>query len=1247
MYPDPATHASRPRFIGRWSSWCLAVLTGCGVWLTLREARETDDALRSRLLAQASAIAAHITRESISDLTFDPSDLEKPQFQRLHSHLKRYGREILPLLGQNQDYLNVYGLARRNDAFVFGPESLEEEDPRTVPPGTRYEEPPPELARVFESRLSQTVGPYTDEQGTFVSAFAPVLDSRSGEVLMAIGLELEAADWKAEVLSHCLEPVGFTLGLLLAVGIGEWLALQSRRRGNPDQGWLWRNAEAFPVLFGGLVLSLFLARTAQEFETRRHLETFRQLAGAQLRTVQDWLMDLRYSKMEGLSRFFEGSQLVEQDEFQAYASYLAQEPAVQAWGWISVGSPAQHVPSQASAGASEQDRTYTREPYREQAQPHAVEGSPPYAISFVAPQAANQALLVYDVGSEPLHRAGLDEALRTGLPTATAPVTSPAASDGRLGMMVFDPVYTPAEPRRLKGFTLVVLEFGKFLLRTTGANAAERDSPWRLQLTWLTGPNGPVVLEYSPPQEMTGDILPWSYDPLSVAAPLFAFGQTFALVARPTPSFSALYPARAALLTTLAGFGLTATLTALVGLSRRRRLELETQVRRRTAELRTSEESYRRQLERASALERFNTDLVQNAIDIVYTHDLAGNFTSGNPAAERLLGYTHEELLGMHWERIVAPDYIDLARQQTVQKLSAGKRTGQEHTTYPLKVLTKSGKEIWLEISTRLLLQEGRPVGVQGIGRDITQRRQAEMEILRQSQRLANVIESANVGTWEWNVQSGETVFSERWAEIIGYRLEELAPISIQTWKDLAHPEDLKRSETLLKQHFAGELAFYDCECRIRHKDGRWVWVHDRGKVISWTAQGQPLLMYGTHSDITPRKRAEEVHAQLEAQLRHAQKLEAVGQLAGGVAHDFNNILAALMVHLDILRNETNAEPEVRAGLDEMAPLLQRAATLTRQLLLFARRGVIQRRTLDLNSLIADLLKMLGRLIDERAQLSFQAAHAELWINADPGMLEQVITNLVVNARDAMPNGGRIDLQTRQVEIDATQVGTHPETRTGRFCCLTVRDTGCGMDESTLQRLFEPFFTTKEVGKGTGLGLSTVQGIVQQHGGWIEVESAVDQGSTFRIFLPSTEPAKARHTSDKPPESLPRGHETILVVEDEVRLREATVRMLQRQGYQVLEAGHGQEAFTLWKSRADQIHLVLTDMVMPEGMGGFELLEQLRQDRPSLPVVLMTGYSADLMKPGFAMPPGTRLLQKPFPPLELLRAIRQLLDGTS
>jgi signal transduction histidine kinase/ActR/RegA family two-component response regulator len=397
--------------------------------------------------------------------------------------------------------------------------------------------------------------------------------------------------------------------------------------------------------------------------------------------------------------------------------------------------------------------------------------------------------------------------------------------------------------------------------------------------------------------------------------------------------------------------------------------------------------------------------------------------------------------------------------------------------------------------------------------------------------------------------------------------------------------------------------------------------------------------MVGIMRDITERKR-------MESQLSQALKMESVGQLAGGVAHDFNNILAVLMMQISLLKREPTLPPALLEPLGEMEREAKRAANLTRQLLMYSRRQVMQTQVLDLNALVDNLLKMLGRLLGEHIQISFERWARPAWVEADSGMLEQVVTNLCVNARDAMPKGGQLRLGIAAREINPGQAKANLEARPGTFICLAVSDNGCGMDEATLKRIFDPFFTTKEVGKGTGLGLATVYGIVKQHQGWVEVESQVGAGTSFLIYLPVTTPAE-------PPAAPPRllaetvagGSETLLLVEDDRQVRRALCLFLRGQGYQVIEAGSGVEALRLWNLHQSAINLLLTDMVMPEGMTGLELADQLRARKPELKVIISSGYSSELLGPGGKLVAKVLYLPKPCEATLLAKTVRECLDA--
>jgi len=389
--------------------------------------------------------------------------------------------------------------------------------------------------------------------------------------------------------------------------------------------------------------------------------------------------------------------------------------------------------------------------------------------------------------------------------------------------------------------------------------------------------------------------------------------------------------------------------------------------------------------------------------------------------------------------------------------------------------------------------------------------------------------------------------------------------------------------------------------------------------------------------DITERKR-------LEAQLRQAQKMEAVGQLAGGVAHDFNNMLTVIQGYCGLLQGETTRPTEIHEGLQQIAQAARRASDLTGQLLMFSRRKVVQMQALDLNEVLRNLQAMLPQLLGETIELEFHGRPDLPLIEADPGMMEQVVLNLSTNARDAMPRGGQLTISLDVVEVSAQAVRANPEAREDRFVCLVVSDNGCGMDEETRKHVFEPFFTTKAVGKGTGLGLATVHGIVTQHKGWIEVSSTVGAGSIFRVFLPAGATSTPPTIASSPGSKLRLGRETILLVEDEANLREMLCLCLRRQGYDVLEAGNGVEALQVWQQHAPRIDLLFADMVMPEGISGKDLAERFRKEKSRLKIIISSGYSDETWQHGAPTGQGMIFLPKPYQLATLAEAVRECLD---
>jgi two-component system cell cycle sensor histidine kinase/response regulator CckA len=518
------------------------------------------------------------------------------------------------------------------------------------------------------------------------------------------------------------------------------------------------------------------------------------------------------------------------------------------------------------------------------------------------------------------------------------------------------------------------------------------------------------------------------------------------------------------------------------------------------------ERSIRHALERKRAAEALQLseqryrDIVENAHDFIYSHDLKGNYTSINNAGEQITGYTREETLTMNFVQTVAPDFVGRARE-----MIAGKLAGEKGTACDLEIVAKDGRRIALEINTKLVFRDGAPVGIQGTARDVTERKE------------------------------------------------------------------------------------------------------------------------------------------LEEQLRQSQKMEAIGRLAGGIAHDFNNLLTAITGYSELSMQQLGKEDLLLGNLQEIKKAGDRAASLTRQLLAFSRKQVLQPKVLDLNLVVSDLERMLTRLIGEDIELCTVLEPKLASIKVDPGQIEQIIMNLAVNARDAMPQGGKLTIETKNVLLDDEYARKHIAVTPGPFVMLAVSDSGSGIDPHTQSRIFEPFFTTKEGGKGTGLGLSTVYGIVKQSGGNIWVYSEVGRGTTFTIYLPSTDDHVQTHTRGFGNERGLAGTETVLIAEDEEVVRKLACRVLRMYGYQLLEAADGNEALLICESHLAPIDLLITDVIMP-GMGGAELANRLTELRPETSVLLMSGYTDSAMVHHGVLDGGANFIQKPFSPEALAIKVREVLD---
>ena len=592
------------------------------------------------------------------------------------------------------------------------------------------------------------------------------------------------------------------------------------------------------------------------------------------------------------------------------------------------------------------------------------------------------------------------------------------------------------------------------------------------------------------------------------------------------------------------------------------------------------------------------------------------------------------ELIGLGAEALVGRPLSDFApegfAEDNARRFSESVARGGTRERY-VPVRRADGATIYVEFSNTVLEQGGETV-VFAIGHDVTAEVHATRELQAAEARYRLLLDRIPEVVWTAR-QAGQVTFvTGNVARIFGVDPEAVYADGERFLVEGTHPEDrpalLAAFEAMRARSEPFDVAF-----RWRRGDAPWLWLRNRA-VASYEVDGTRYVE-GMLSDVTAERRLEEA-------FRQAQKMEAIGQLTGGIAHDFNNILAAIVSNTYFLTEALDEGDPRRADAEEIQAAAERAAALTRQLLAFSRRQVLAPTCFDLNATVRGLERMLRRLIGEDVELTLRCADGLGKVRADVGQIEQVVMNLVVNARDAMPTGGRLSIETSNVELDAEYAASHPAVTPGRYVSVSVVDSGCGMTSEVQARLFEPFFTTKEKGKGTGLGLSTAYGIVKQSGGHIDVYSEVGHGTVFRVYLPRVDDCVdevGRGEVDKP-----GGTETILVMEDDERLRAAVTRILSGKGYRLLVARDGVSALSLLSADPGPVHLVLSDAIMP-GMSGPDAVREVQRMSPDTRALFMSGYTDHAVLREGALQSRVNFIQKPFAPHALLRKVREVLDA--
>jgi two-component system cell cycle sensor histidine kinase/response regulator CckA len=624
--------------------------------------------------------------------------------------------------------------------------------------------------------------------------------------------------------------------------------------------------------------------------------------------------------------------------------------------------------------------------------------------------------------------------------------------------------------------------------------------------------------------------------------------------------------------------------------------------------------------------------IVASSADAIIGKTVDGLVTSWNAAAEQMFGYGAEEMVGGSIFKLI-PDHLHQEERELLDRIRQGERVGFAEA----ERIRKDGGRIYVAVSVSPIRNaQGEVIGASSIKRDVTERRQALQALAQSQERLELALRSARMGTWQWNVESGDVSWDEGMNQLFGVALNQQVTRFEQILERVyeADRESVQRDI----QRGLDESGTLTSEFRVTLPNGKTRWLSGTGRLMR-DSTGAALYVTGVCLDVTDRRLMEE-------RLRQAQRMDSVGQLAGGIAHEANNMMSVVLGCADYVLQRTDLPDQVRQDVDQIWRAAKRTAGITQQLLAFSRRQMLQPQILDLNATIRELEPILNRALGETRAVRMHLSPALGLIQADPGQLEQVLVNLALNARDAMGEGGRLTIETMNVALDPAYVAAKPvETlEPGEYVALVVTDTGHGMDRDTLARIFEPFFTTKGVGQGTGLGLSTVYGIVKQSGGFIWAYSEPGLGTTFKLYFPIANGDFQIHAPELPaPPGRPE--EVVLVAEDEPMVRSIVARTLKGCGYGVLEAANGKEAIGLLEQENGKISLIVADVVMPD-MGGREMANTVAERWPHIPVLFTSGYTGlDVVRRGL-LQEGSEFMQKPLQPETLARKVRELVDAT-
>jgi len=629
-------------------------------------------------------------------------------------------------------------------------------------------------------------------------------------------------------------------------------------------------------------------------------------------------------------------------------------------------------------------------------------------------------------------------------------------------------------------------------------------------------------------------------------------------------------------------------------------------------------------------------NILHAAIDGFWLVDTHNRLIEVNNSYCIMSGYSEQELLTMSISDLEAVHTVDDVFTQIQKVIEKGEaRFASRHRR-------KDGTIFDVEVSVKYHPADGEKMVV--FLRDITERKQSEDNLIQSNEQLQFVLEGSQLGFWDWNMETGEVIRNNQWAEMLGYTLDEI-DFSTNQWTDLIHIEDQERAWKSINDHIEGRTPLHKVEYRMLAKDGQYRWILDQAKIVKYNNEGKPVRMSGTHTDITDRKRAEDEKLAFEQQFQHSQKLESLGVLAGGIAHDFNNILAIIIGNCSLAQMDPNKSETYIPEIEQAA---ERAAGLCRQMLAYAGKAQFVQNSVNIEALVAETVKMLKTTLPPNAVIKIENVPQIPLITADASQISQVAMNLIINAAEAI---GEAQGEVRVYLAKTVVKDNHSEKdclgkaiHSGYYVCLEVTDTGCGMDEETVQRIFEPFFTTKFTGRG--LGMSAVLGIITAHKGAMQLFSKPGHGSTFKVYFPAQSSDSTEDDNQRSSTSLPlwQGKGTILLVDDEVQIRHFAKTLLENFGFTVIEASNGKEALDLYQQHATDIALVLTDMGMPV-MDGYELFAELKQLNHNLPIIVSSGFGDAEVSSRLASENVAGIISKPYKPSQLMEVLKSALEN--